>query len=124
MEKHKLSQPPLKINFKKQFVYTIIFTEAVDDYSKKNEAIVKIICIVEIVGPNEVYLYKGVFSSENFWLLAIVALSFVFGKNYLTMDYLDLKDSSHDFSANYVISFFLSTFSTPCICRKIRCENL
>jgi len=25
---------------------------------KKNEAIVKIICIVEIVGPNEVYPYK------------------------------------------------------------------
>ena len=58
MEKHKLSQPLLKINFGKQFVYTIIFTEAVDDYSKKNEAIVKIICIIEIVGPNEVYPYK------------------------------------------------------------------
>ena len=49
---------------------------------------------------------KGVFSSEIFWLLATVALSFVFGKNCPIMDYLGLKDSSHDFSANCVISFF------------------
>ena len=49
---------------------------------------------------------KGVFSSENFWLLATVALSFLFGKNCPIMDYLGLKDSSHDFSANCVISFF------------------
>ena len=46
------------------------------------------------------------FSSKFFWLLATVALSFVFGKNYLIIDYLGLKDSSHDFSANCVISFF------------------
>jgi len=63
---------------------------------------------------------KAPFSSENFWLLATVALSFLFGKNYPIMDYLGLKDSSHDFSANCVISFFFSsTFSTPCMCRKI-----
>ena len=37
---------------------------------------------------------KGVFSSENFWLLATVAFSFVFDKNCPIMDYLDLKDSS------------------------------
>ena len=49
---------------------------------------------------------KGVFSSENFWLLATIVLSFLFGKNYPIMDYLGLKDSSHDFSANCVISFF------------------
>ena len=46
------------------------------------------------------------FSSEIFWLLATVALSFVFGKNCPIMNYLGLKDSSHDFSANCVISFF------------------
>ena len=50
--------------------------------------------------------HSGAFSSENFWLLAIVALSFVFGKNCPIMDYLGLKDSSHDFSANCAISFF------------------
>ena len=66
---------------------------------------------------------KAPFSSENFWLLATVVLSFVFGKNYSIMDYLGLKNSSHDFSANCVISFFPSTFSTPCICRKIRCDR-
>ena len=49
---------------------------------------------------------EGVFSSENFWLLATVAFLFVFGKNYLIMGYLGLKDSSRDFSANCVISFF------------------
>ena len=62
------------------------------------------------------------FSSGNFWLLATVALSFVFDKNYPIMDYLGLKDSSHDFSVNCVI-FFSSTFSTPCMCRKIRCDG-
>ena len=46
------------------------------------------------------------FSSENFWLLTTVARSLVFGKNCPIMDYLGLKDSSHDFSANCVISFF------------------
>ena len=49
---------------------------------------------------------KAPFSSENFWLLATVALLFLFGKNCLIMDYLGLKDSSHDFLANCVISFF------------------
>ena len=49
---------------------------------------------------------KGVSSSEIFLLSATVVLSFVFGKNYLIIDYLGLKDSSHDFSANCVISFF------------------
>ena len=67
--------------------------------------------------------YKAPFSSENFWLWTTVALSFLFGKNCPIMDYLDLKDSSHDFSANCVISFFSSTFNTPCMCRKIRCNG-
>ena len=62
---------------------------------------------------------KDPFSFENFWLLATVALSFLFGKNCPIMDYLGLKVSSHDFSANCVISFFSSTFNTPCMCRKI-----
>ena len=47
---------------------------------------------------------EGPFSSENFWLLITVALSFLFGKNCPIIDYLGLKDSSHDFSANCVIS--------------------
>ena len=55
---------------------------------------------------NNQHSAQGVFSSENFWLLATVALSFLFGKNCPIMDYLGLKDSSHDFSANCVISFF------------------
>ena len=66
---------------------------------------------------------KAPFSFENFWLLATVALLFLFGKNCLIMDYLGLKDSSHDFSANCVVSFFSSTFSRPCMCRKIRCDG-
>ena len=37
---------------------------------------------------------EALFRCENFWLLATVALSFVFGKNYPIMDYLGLKDSS------------------------------
>ena len=49
---------------------------------------------------------KAPFSSENFWLLATVALLFLFDKNCSIMDYLGLKDSSHDFSVNCAISFF------------------
>ena len=52
------------------------------------------------------YLGKAPFTSENFWLLATVVFLFLFDKNCLIMDYLGLKDSSHDFSANCVISFF------------------
>ena len=51
-------------------------------------------------------MIKALFRCENFWLLATVALSFVFDKNYPIMNYLGLKDSSHDFSANCVVSFF------------------
>ena len=40
-----------------------------------------------------------------FWLLATVALSFVFGKNYPIMDYLGLKDLSRQLRANCVISY-------------------
>ena len=45
------------------------------------------------------------FSSKNFWLLAAVALSFVFEKNYPIMDYLDLKDSSRQLRINCAISY-------------------
>jgi len=67
-----------------------------------------------------------VFSSENFWLLATVALSFLFGKNYPIMDYLGLKDSSHDFLANYVISFFfrLHLVLHACVARFDVTKNL
>ena len=45
------------------------------------------------------------FRCEKFWLLATVALSFVFDKNYPIMDYLGLKDSSRQLQANYAISY-------------------
>ena len=57
-------------------------------------------------GPLALTGMVGVFSSENFWLLATIVFLFVFGKNCLIMDYLGLKDSSYDFSVNCVISFF------------------
>jgi hypothetical protein len=44
--------------------------------------------------PRYIQALVGAFSTENFWLLATVALLFVFGKSYLIMDYLGLKDSS------------------------------
>ena len=53
-----------------------------------------------------VFSVKAPFRCEIFWLLATVALSFVFGKNCPIMDYLGLKDSSRDFSMNCAISFF------------------
>ena len=46
------------------------------------------------------------FSSENFWLLAIVAFSFLFGKNCPIMNYLGLKDSSRQLRTNCAISYF------------------
>ena len=48
---------------------------------------------------------EGAFSSENFWFLAIVTFSFVFGKNYPIMDYLGLKDSSRQLQVNCAISY-------------------
>ena len=43
---------------------------------------------------------------RNFFLLLVtVALSFVFDKNCLIMDYLDLKDSSRQLRANCAISY-------------------
>ena len=50
--------------------------------------------IFGLQSPFRVSNTKGVFSSENFWLLITVPLSFVFDKNCLIMDYLGLKDSS------------------------------
>ena len=52
----------------------------------------------------------------GFWLLATVALSFLFGKNCPIMDYLGLKDSSHDFSVNCVISFFFRLYLVLHVC--------
>ena len=45
------------------------------------------------------------FRCENFWLLATVTLSFVFGKNYPIMNYLGLKDSQTNCAISY--SFYL-----------------
>ena len=43
---------------------------------------------------------------RNFLAFSItVVLLFVFGKNYLIMDYLDLKDSSHQLWTNCIISY-------------------
>ena len=61
-------------------------------------------------------LSQAPFSSEFFWLLATVALSFLFGKNCPIIDYLGLKDSSHDFSANCVISFFFRLHLVLYVC--------
>jgi len=51
------------------------------------------------------HLRKAMFRCENFWLLATVALSFVFDKNCSIMDYLGLKDSSRQLRANCAISY-------------------
>ena len=69
---------------------------------------------------------KGVFSSEIFWLLATVALSFVFGKNCPIMDYLGLKDSSRQLQANCAInySFYLHLMLYACAARFDVMENL
>ena len=69
---------------------------------------------------------QGVFSSENFWLLVTVALSFVFDKNCLIMDYLGLKDSSRQLQANCVISysFYLHLMLHACAARFDVTENL
>ena len=69
---------------------------------------------------------KVVFSSENFWLLATVALSFVFGKNYPIMDYLGLKDSSRQLRTNCAISysFYLHLMLHACAARFDVTENL
>ena len=58
------------------------------------------------VAIGAIFLIEGAFSSENFWFLTTVAFSLLFGKNCPIMDYLGLKDSSRDFSANCAISFF------------------
>ena len=56
----------------------------------------------------------------------IVALSFVFGKNYPIMDYLDLKDSSRHLRANNAISysFYLYLMLYTCAARFNVTENL
>jgi len=54
------------------------------------------------------WFVKAAFSSKFFFFssLATLAFSFVFDKNCPIIDYLGLKDLSHDFSANYIVSFF------------------
>ena len=44
--------------------------------------------------------------SKNFSVFGTVALSFLFDKHYLIMEYLGLKDSSHDLQINCAISFY------------------
>jgi len=70
--------------------------------------------------------YKAPFRCENFWLLATVALSFVFGKNCLIMDYLGLKDSSRQLQVNCVISysFYLHLMLHTCAAGFDVTENL
>ena len=62
---------------------------------------------------------KAPFSCKNFWLLATVAFSFLFGKNCPIMDYLGLKDSSRQLRANCVISysFYLHLMFHACAAR-------
>ena len=62
---------------------------------------------------------KAPFRCENFWLLATVALSFVFDKNCLIIDYLGLKDSSRQLRANCAISysFYLHLMLHACAAR-------
>ena len=69
---------------------------------------------------------KAPFSSENFWLLATVVLSFVFGKNCPIMDYLGLKDSSRQLQANCAISysFYLHLMLHACAARFDMTGNL
>ena len=56
---------------------------------------------------------------RNFLVLVTVAFSFVFGKNCLIMDYLGLKDSSHQLQANCAISysFYLYLMLHTCAAR-------
>ena len=53
------------------------------------------------------------------WKIDIVAFSFVFGRNYLIMDYLGLKDSSRQLQANCAISysFYLHLMLHACAAR-------
>ena len=63
----------------------------------------------------------------NFFLtLAIVPLSFVFGKNCLIMDYLGFKDSSRQLWVNCAInySFYLYLMLHICAARFDVTENL
>jgi len=62
---------------------------------------------------------EAAFSSEIFWLLATVALSFVFDKNCPIMDYLGLKDSSRQLQTNCAISysFYLHLMLHACAAR-------
>jgi hypothetical protein len=64
-------------------------------------------------------LAEGAFSTEIFWLLATVALSFVFGKSCPIMDYLGLKDLSRQLQANCAISysFYLHLMLHVCAAR-------
>ena len=73
--------------------------------------------VVILLSPSQ--KYKAPFRCENFWLLATVALSFVFDKNYSIMDYLGLKDSSRQLRANCAISysFYLHLMLHACAAR-------
>ena len=74
-------------------------------------------------GTGTLSMFRARLVSKIFDFLATVAFLFVFGKNYSIMDYLGLKDSSHQLRINCSISFFLSTFNAPYMCYKIRCDE-
>ena len=69
---------------------------------------------------------KARLDAKFFWLLATVALSFVFDKNCLIMDYLGLKDSSRQLQINCAISysFYLHLMLHACATRFDVTENL
>ena len=49
---------------------------------------------------------KALFSSENFLVFGIIALSFLFDKHCSIIEWLGLKDSSRNLQINCVISFY------------------
>ena len=61
----------------------------------------------------------GLVHFVNFFNSMNSTIFVLFNKYCLIIDQLDLKDSSRDFQLNYVISYFLPTFNTPCKRLKI-----
>jgi len=59
----------------------------------------------QAAGTCRIRVLVALFRCEIFFFLAIVALSFVFSKNCLIMDYLGLKDSSRQLRANCAINY-------------------
>jgi hypothetical protein len=72
---------------------------------------------------SNIWWNKDLFRSKFFLDFNTVVFSFLFNKYYLIMEQLCLKDLSRDLQINCVISYFLSIFNVPCICRKIRYDG-